>query len=760
MAEMKIETSGFLNRLYTNAVESACTRILYFFNTLDSYFIIAGALVWALAKGFVPPSIDVITAAVLGALLIRLSDLYPVFIAASIPAWTALFCCYPVASLGWILLLNALVFVAVLYLFIGIPNSIISRDPRVGFIMAFNSLFTVAPTVVSFSMSFFFSSAYALMLWAAPRPLSAPGAVFWSLIALAAAASSLSRPRPYRSRFGRWPAEGGHFRRVVLLNIDGCSLKAFKRGDIPNMRGLERTGISFRNGLISVYRALTNPAFSSILTSATPKEHGVRNNNFGQSIRVEALPDYVPAILYGSMHVQHFSKPHWETRIVSLPRHSIHGTDDVVFDRLREDMAGRPEVRLFIVDLSEMDFLGHCYGSYSRAYLDALRRTDARIGGFIAWCAERGLLDDTAVIVSSDHGLTCIDHSYLLFHSETYVPFVLYGRGIERGERMRIDSIMDVGNTIAHLLGVRYAERACGKALVDLPHDGTKRGQLGYIARSLYYADEGRSRGLLPPGLLDAISASLGGLDEVGVGIVDYAGLAGALIPSLRRGIPAASTVHCYSPLGADGWRDCPVPRESLFPLPRRGEALSGGPYDLVVLCGAPHEGAGDVARGMEAGLKQGGVFALIQGANPLYFDSARIRWFSRLLRGAGFVARVPRDVCRAANDDLSRRFGREVRLRPEEWLETADGLSPVDPWDSWRELVYALRAVEKTFPPDGAIVRRCYPSPAIRAMGVCRGWGRDGILNVIARWVINGDNAMAYAVRKKGSAPLRGAAG
>ena len=69
----------------------------------------------------------------------------------------------------------------------------------------------------------------------------------------------------------------------------------------------------------TVYRALTNSAFASILTGTPPTVHGVKNNNFGQHIRTQGVPDIVPTILYGSMHVEHFSKDEWHTRIVSLP---------------------------------------------------------------------------------------------------------------------------------------------------------------------------------------------------------------------------------------------------------------------------------------------------------------------------------------------------------------------------------------------------------------------------------------------------------
>jgi len=55
---------------------------------------------------------------------------------------------------------------------------------------------------------------------------------------------------------------------------------------------------------------------------------------------------------------------------------SIYRSDDVMVSWIKEDLESRPEVRLFVADFSEADFLAHAYGSTSAQYKDALRRTD------------------------------------------------------------------------------------------------------------------------------------------------------------------------------------------------------------------------------------------------------------------------------------------------------------------------------------------------------------------------------------------------
>ncbi len=743
-----------LKRFYNENIESICTRILYFFNTLDSYFIIAGLIVWVIVRGLSFPSLNLVVAALLGASIILLSDLYPFFILSSIPAWLVLLSSYPAAPIWWILFLNVVVFVAVLYLFIGLPNSIISRDPRVGVIMVFNSLFTVAPTLVSFSMSVYFSSAYSLILCVAPPLISSWGGLFWFLLAIAAVLSAMARPRSYRSKFGRWPKGNKQFRRVVLLNIDGCSLNAVSNEGLSSIRSLERRGLNFPRGLITVYRALTNPAFSSILTSVTPREHGVKNNNFGQISQVEALPDYIPSILYGSMHVRHFSKAHWRTRIVSLPRCSIYRTDEIVFEWLKDDIVSHPEARLFIVDLSEMDFLGHCYGSYSRAYSNALCRTDERIGQFISWCKEQKLLDDTAIIICADHGLTCIDHSYLLFGSETYVPFILYFQGIVATKQMGIASIMDIGNTVAHLLGARYTRFACGKTLLNLSKERIQTEQFKYLVKTLYFLEEESRMEFFRKEISKLISEFLKNRRAISAAVVDYSGLMIPIASAVRKVLSERSTVTYYAPLDISSHPEIGIQDEVDCKPPPAGEPLSDAPLDLIFLCGLPDENVEAVFKSVDQSLKAGGYLIMLHEPRSRYYTSLRVRIFSRLMKRAGCTVMAPKGVVQRINERLSHYFKEEVRLRPEEVLETIDGLSPMDPWDSWRSAIGARNSLERHLSCYSKIRSLCYMSLSVRLISSGMASSSKSVSKIFAWCFGKGANAAAY-VMEKASSPI-----
>jgi predicted AlkP superfamily pyrophosphatase or phosphodiesterase len=238
---------------------------------------------------------------------------------------------------------------------------------------------------------------------------------------------------------------------------------------MPFLKKMAEAHTVASEGAITVYRALTNPAFASIITGAPPSIHGVSNNNFGQSIRVDGLPDVVSARLYGSIHVKHFSKPAWKVRWFSLVTLGAERTEEVVFETLKQDILNEPDTRLFIVDISETDFVGHSYGTYSRQYLHAGDKADKLIENFCSWLKERGLYDDFTIIVSSDHGMFITDHSYLLSKQEIYTPLIFFGANIApQSSILGKVSIMDINANVSYILGIPYNRHSAGRVFESI----------------------------------------------------------------------------------------------------------------------------------------------------------------------------------------------------------------------------------------------------------------------------------------------------
>ncbi len=68
------------------------------------------------------------------------------------------------------------------------------------------------------------------------------------------------------------------------------------------------------------------------------------------------------------------------------------------------------------------------------AYLDAVRFTDKHVGDVIARLEKEGILDQTLVIFTTDHGISHARGKQFLYDEGTHVPFVVRGPGIPRGQ--------------------------------------------------------------------------------------------------------------------------------------------------------------------------------------------------------------------------------------------------------------------------------------------------------------------------------------
>ncbi len=92
-------------------------------------------------------------------------------------------------------------------------------------------------------------------------------------------------------------------------------------------------------------------------------------------------------------------------------------------------------------------------------YDDCLAQLDAELGDLLTRLDERGLRDDTIVIVTSDHGEHfgehhLFGHGLSLYHAEVHVPLLIFAPGAPRG--LRIDrpvSLRDLPATVADLIG-------------------------------------------------------------------------------------------------------------------------------------------------------------------------------------------------------------------------------------------------------------------------------------------------------------------
>jgi hypothetical protein len=259
-------------------------------------------------------------------------------------------------------------------------------------------------------------------------------------------------------------------RRVYVIVVDGCNRDRLRQasalGLTPTLDRLAAEGSEYLD-VRTAAPARTVVCFSSMLTGATPAEHGMRSN-FAPRLGVR-----VPSI-FASVHgrlvgIAHLIDPFGEEIVRSVT--SVQPTEQLDHSLAA---AGRAVVEeedpdLLVLQLLAADQLGHVRGTRNPEYLQQIAETDRRIEEFLDFLEARGRLRDAAVIVMADHGQGrgIGGHGHLDW-GESPVPYIHWGAGaVPGGVSDRPASVCELAVTLARLLGVEAPAHARGRPLLD-----------------------------------------------------------------------------------------------------------------------------------------------------------------------------------------------------------------------------------------------------------------------------------------------------
>lgn len=152
-----------------------------------------------------------------------------------------------------------------------------------------------------------------------------------------------------------------------------------------------------------------------------------------------------------------------------VPSWFTHKGGDTILDpetykRLAAAGTGAPRVQL--TDADKQHIQDH--------YDGAVRYADTMLGLTLERLEALGQLENTVVILLSDHGEDLLDHGYMnhrtgLFDSCTHVPLIVWGPGFENGGR--VDGLVegrDVAATVLALAGAKPPAGSAGRDLRDV----------------------------------------------------------------------------------------------------------------------------------------------------------------------------------------------------------------------------------------------------------------------------------------------------
>ena len=127
----------------------------------------------------------------------------------------------------------------------------------------------------------------------------------------------------------------------------------------------------------------------------------------------------------------------------------------------------KPMLAAFIFD--SPDGTGHGIGWATPEYVDKLNELDNAVKQIVSAIDEAGILDESVIIVTSDHGGINKGHGGITL-DEMETPFVIAGPGIKKGLCFDDYSMMqyDVASTVLKLLGVEQPQVYVGRPVAPV----------------------------------------------------------------------------------------------------------------------------------------------------------------------------------------------------------------------------------------------------------------------------------------------------
>jgi len=276
---------------------------------------------------------------------------------------------------------------------------------------------------------------------------------------------------------------------IDTLRADRVGSYGAVHAHTPVLDTIAASGVRFELAISPA--PLTLPAHTSLMTALDPPSHGVRHNSIyrlgdGIPTLAERLHEagyrtgaVVGAVVLDGRFGLNRGFDHYDDAIAGEASATVGYSErraDAVVDRAVAWVETAPERFFLWVHFYDphADYApppGFASAFASDPYAGEIAFVDAQLGRLLAALAERGPVEETLLVVTSDHGESLGEHgesthAYTLYDATQRVPLLMRGSGLPQGRVVRdLVGLVDVAPTLLALVGAPPLEATDG---VDL----------------------------------------------------------------------------------------------------------------------------------------------------------------------------------------------------------------------------------------------------------------------------------------------------
>ncbi|MFW9923621.1 MAG: alkaline phosphatase family protein [Candidatus Thorarchaeota archaeon] len=260
----------------------------------------------------------------------------------------------------------------------------------------------------------------------------------------------------------------------LIIFVDGMRYDRMLDGNTPNLDAIRLNGTTFSN-FRSVQPSYSTVNYAAFSTGSSTNLTDVYSNAYDKKLEIPTFYDVINANSDLSLGIVTGSST-W-ARILGDPSdvvmeadygyHAIN-EDENTFNAAIDTISANFS-KIQFVTFGDVDGTGHEFGAASEEYIEVIELTDEYIGEIVQLYSDLGQLEDTTIIVFSDHGMADVGAHGGTGDQETHATLILAGKGIKfQGITTdKLTGINCVAPTILAMLGFPPSTTMNGKILYD-----------------------------------------------------------------------------------------------------------------------------------------------------------------------------------------------------------------------------------------------------------------------------------------------------